>query len=455
MKNPPRYLRLVALHALGGAAFKFSKELATIWAVSIIIFGVVQILKTNNRKGHAHLFAAYMVGAEIVIRMSKPYVFYEVGKYGVILFLLLGIGVERKKIGNSGFLLYIALLLPSILLLDASKILTPWRQVVSSQLSGPITLAISGVYFYKRKFNAEDFRNLVSTCILPIISAVFLIVVHLRSLDDLVFGTTSNQDLSGGFGPNQVSTALGMGMLFMLMGRYLRRPISMSKKQDTALAVIFFSFGTLTFSRGGIFSGMIAYMSGTIAGGLASKEVGGIRRILRPFGALVVFFAVWFMLDSQTNGMLEKRWTGEFRDGNEVTFTNRTTIALMDLRMFKENPLTGVGLGMSQLGHYVLARDFDVNLRSLAAPHTEYSRLLAEHGFLGLLALSVLCFLAYERVKMRDNPNSKPIAVSLIVLAGLTMAHSAMRLAAPGFLFGLAFVKLVDKKGSAEPTHIR
>ena len=76
-----------------------------------------------------------------------------------------------------------------------------------------------------------------------------------------------------------------------------------------------------------------------------------------------------------------------------------------------------------------------------AAAHTEYSRMLAEHGLLGLFALIILISLFVFNVFKSGSYYSKFIKIFFGVLALLTMGHSAMRLVMPSFIYGFLLFK--------------
>jgi hypothetical protein len=74
-----------------------------------------------------------------------------------------------------------------------------------------------------------------------------------------------------------------------------------------------------------------------------------------------------------------------------------------------------------------------------AGQHTEYTRMLAEHGILGLIALFILIRLSLRPFLIRRPPTSKAVIVSFAVWSLLFMFHAATRLVAPCLLFGLAW----------------
>jgi O-antigen ligase len=128
------------------------------------------------------------------------------------------------------------------------------------------------------------------------------------------------------------------------------------------------------------------------------------------------------------------------RTGNTSILTGRDEIMKADFRAFLEHPGFGVGYGMAEkyrIRYYGHA----------AAAHTEFARLLSEHGVLGLLFMLVgmiglpLYFFFTEK-----HPLSRCFFIAFYLLSMFTMFHAAMRLALPGVLFGAAFMRFLPNK---------
>jgi hypothetical protein len=79
------------------------------------------------------------------------------------------------------------------------------------------------------------------------------------------------------------------------------------------------------------------------------------------------------------------------------------------------------------------------------AAHTEYSRLLAEHGLLGLMALLLLGLMFLQAFRRAPTPYAKGLTLAFMVWALAEMCHAAMRIAAISFLFALPFAQFEDK----------
>jgi hypothetical protein len=75
------------------------------------------------------------------------------------------------------------------------------------------------------------------------------------------------------------------------------------------------------------------------------------------------------------------------------------------------------------------------------ASHTEFTRLLSEHGTFGLLALLVLVAVAGLAYLRAPSALEKAWVSAFSGWAFIEMSHSAMRIMAISFLFGLAVIQ--------------
>ena len=84
-----------------------------------------------------------------------------------------------------------------------------------------------------------------------------------------------------------------------------------------------------------------------------------------------------------------------------------------------------------------------VRTGEIVVSHNEITRMIAEHGSLGILGLMIL--FATPLVLYIDNKYNIYLLCFLIFWL-LTINHAAMRLAAPAFLYSLALLKVVRNK---------
>ena len=79
------------------------------------------------------------------------------------------------------------------------------------------------------------------------------------------------------------------------------------------------------------------------------------------------------------------------------------------------------------------------------AAHTEFTRLLSEHGTVGMIFMIVIfVIIPIGIIQRMDDDSLLLFFVGFYCLSLLTMFHSAMRLALPGVLYGLSL--LIYKK---------
>jgi O-antigen ligase len=147
---------------------------------------------------------------------------------------------------------------------------------------------------------------------------------------------------------------------------------------------------------------------------------------------------VWGYTSIQTSGLINKRYANEDASGRkkESQFTGREDIAQSEIDIFLKNPIFGVGVGKGveirgkKTGDVVLS-------------HDEITRMLAEHGTLGIVDLLILFFTPL--FLYLDNKFNMYL-LCFVVFWFLTINHAAMRIAAPAFVYSLSLLNvfLVD-----------
>jgi len=240
--------------------------------------------------------------------------------------------------------------------------------------------------------------------------------------DELVFTGESTKLTSAGTGPNQVSTALGLGVLIAFLYAFSENRMKFLRAALIMTGIWLLGQTAFTFSRGGFWGAMIGIV---VAGFYLIRDQRS--RVIFTISSILIFLTSYYIvlpaLDKLSGGTLEAR----LRDFDT---TGRSELALADWITFLENPLVGVGPGQSPIYHIEYFR--------YASSHTEYTRMLSEHGILGLISLIILLGVMWSRFMKRESKRTKSIVVSLTLWAAITMLHAATRLVAPAFIFGLA-----------------
>jgi len=432
---------LFFIHFLVGLILWKFPFISTYISWIIILIGSYVILKKPDPKGHFPLiFSAYIVGFEVLLRMTNARVFWEFGKYSVILFLILGF-IRNKREKNIHFLIliYFILLLPSIFLLPLESF-NQWRQSITFNLSGPACLLISTQYLFNTKLTVDDIKNILLYSLLPIFSTAIFVILRMPDIDTYIFVPYSNKTTSGGYGPNQVSTIFGFGIVALVYLQVMKEKSNynqyMERYIDWILLILFMGLGLLTFSRGGIFAAVI---SSSIA--VSFYFFFNQRKIQFLFKSTILLFITiitWINIENITNGVISERYgfsSLEYENKVLMDLTGRAEIYFIDMEIFFDNIFTGVGPG--QANHLRKYYGYSKNV----AAHIEYSRMLSEHGLLGLISLFILFGVIFHHFLIFSPRHTKFLKILFGLLSLITMSHSAMRLAMPCFILGFIFPK--------------
>ncbi len=397
--------------------------------------GVVYIVKNRDRNNEALYFAAYFVGIEVFMRMTKGMPLYELGKYAVILFMLIGMYYKGIKKQAGYYFVFILLLLPSVFLTirDLGSDVD-MRKAVAFNLSGPVCLGISAMYCAQREISIKRLVNVLFVMGLPIVSTGVYLQLYTPNLQETIVSTGSNFAASGGFGPNQVSTILGLGMFVFFVQILLNSKNKLLLGINTALLALLAYRGLVTFSRGGIITALIIMGLLLIVIYLNTNIRAKAKLLFMALLGVLLSFSIWSYTALQTDGLIENRYRNEDAAGREKesNLTGRETLIATELQMFYDNPIFGVGVGRNRE-----IREEEAGI--VAASHNELSRTLAEHGMLGVLGLLILIFVPLSNFSSnRENI----FLLSFFFFWALTINHAAMRIAAPAFVYALSLLKV-------------
>ncbi|HMQ67498.1 MAG TPA: O-antigen ligase family protein [Ignavibacteria bacterium] len=443
MKNNPYKAEIyLAINIAVALVMLLNSKLSTLYSVLIVMYGVYKIMASKNRDGAAHIYAAYVVGIEVLFRLNSGGFGYEYGKYAVVFLLSVGFLVEqRKKTLPFVFLLFILCLLPSIPSIDFPTFDLS-RQYVSFNLSGPLSLAISAIYFYRRRINLPQLRRLLLAMLYPIAAMSIFVYFKSGSLEEATFTTESNFQTSGGFGPNQVSTIFGLGILIIAISYFLGIKLFRLKFVNIILLLGFLIRGLATFSRGGMLSPIVAIVLCIVIMTLTDSNFKvRIGKVVYAFLIIGGISLIGFnYVNDASEGLLEMRFKGEsmYNKDKSNLFSGRLEIFDADIEIFKDNVLTGVGPGMS-----AQVRSETQGIE--AAAHIEYSRMLAEHGLFGILAMAIMVLFPIKYFFEQKSIDNKILLIMCLGFVFMTLGHAAMRTAAPGFVYGMAFLNIVRR----------
>ena len=395
--------------------FRIDSSLPTIHAILISFFGIYFAM-TDKSTSRSIILIFYITGSELLWRGMYANIFWEYGKVSTLaitLILLLRMGF--KRLSNKFGLLIITLLLPSIIILEKIN-----RQDISHALLGPIVLGFCVLAFSNQVFNRKELIMMLQALIFPIVGLLSLMIFSTITKGDITYHAAYiYKSTTAGMGPNQASNILGLGFFICFVLFVL----------DKNYRLIYLVFGILlflqtifTFSRGGLYNGILS-----IGVSYFFLITGKQKKIKFSLGFIALttclYIAILPRIDSISGGAIIKRLSDQ-------SVESRKIILRSELIAFRENLILGIGPGMSRA--YRL-----YNFNDPKHTHTEYTRLLAEHGTFGLFVIVLLIRITFKNFKSNEGI-SKSIVISFAIWSFLFMLHSATRLVAPSVIFALS-----------------
>lgn len=435
-KKSSTYLLYVVLHILLGVGVYFFTPISKVYGVLIFLFGIYFVVKNKNANNEVLMVAAYIVGSEVFLRMTDGNPNYEFTKYSVIVFVLMGMFYSGFSKNAIPYWLFLVLLIPGLLIgvqsLDIHRLNI--RNLIAFNMSGPICLGLTSIYCFNRRIQFSQINKLLMYMLLPIISTTAYLILYTPDLREVVTGTGSNMDTSGGFGPNQVSTILGLGVFILFT-----RIVFLSKNKLILLLNIFLIVnvayrGLITFSRGGMITGGVLILVLIVFIYLNINKTGKYKLSLMLFFVVFGLLFTWFYTEQQTGGLIGKRYANKDAVGRkkESSFSGREVIAEHEIESFIKNPIFGIGVAKGTEERMEIFGE-------TIASHNEITRMLGEHGLFGLFGLLILFVTPFV---LYLNNKKYLYLFCFVAFWLLTINHAAMRTASPAFIYALSLLKV-------------
>lgn len=432
------YLAIIIIHALIALAVFIVPFLSKIYSLLILIVGFSIVYQTKNRNNEVLLVAAYLVGVEVFLRMTGGNFNNEYVKFTVVFFMLMGMFYSNFSANALIYCFFLILLIPGILITNAvADSSIDIKKALFFNLSGPVCLAIASIYTFKRKILFSDFQNILIAMGMPVITTTVYLFLYNPSVKDVVTGTQSNFETSGGFGPNQVSTILGLGMFVFFTQMIL---FSKSKRGIliNAFLLIFITYRAIvTFSRGGVFTAVAMIVCLLFLLYISSNAKSRGKFILVFVVTALIGAGIWTYSSLQTSGLIQKRYANKDAAGRvkKDRLGGREEIMDEEIKLFLNDPVLGVGVGLSKYKRLELTKEE-------AASHNEITRMLSEHGLFGIFCLLILFLTPFI---LYLNNRQHLYFLSCFVFWLLTINHAAMRTAAPAFVYALCLLSVKIK----------
>ncbi len=434
-KDEILYLNLILFHvAIGFLVFIFP-PFSKVYGYSIFIFGAYFIIKKQNKNNEALIVAAYVVGSEVFLRMTGGNPLYEISKYGVMVFIFLGMYFSGFSKNATPYWLFLLLLVPSVILttfvLDFE---TNLKNSIAFNISGPVCLGVASIYTFRRKIPLDQMNTILLSMGLPIITCMVYLTFYTPNIREVITGTQSSFETSGGFGPNQVATILGLGMFIFFSRIILESKTKYLLIINLIIALNISYRGMVTFSRGGMVTGLLMIVLLLFFLYSKSNFTGRVKLNYLIVLVSLAMMATWAYTSFQTGGLIDKRYANQDAAGRvkESQFTGREDVAKDEINVFLKNPIFGVGVGKG-----VEVRKAETGDGTLS--HDEITRMLAEHGTLGIFGLLILFFTPLF-LYLENKFNM--YLLCFVAFWFLTINHAAMRTAAPAFVYSLSLLNV-------------
>jgi hypothetical protein len=373
---------------------------------------------------------------------TSPFIPYETGKYFTLASMFLLVLVAKHKVFPVGILMALALLPSSFIDLSGQTNLS--HSIFN--LLGPLSLAIGIAALYYAKLDRNEINNILRLALYPILSASAFLFLKTPDIETIEFTLHSQSVTTAGHSSNQVSTILGFGALLSVYSWINHLKFSGNRILDLIIALVLIFQGLVTFSRGGILIAALAIGIYIILT-LFSKKISNKRKtkyiIQISFGVIAIGL-LFLQANKLTDGTLLLRYQGETegtllydKEKNLAHLTTgRSVIFLQDLKLWSQHIFLGVGVGASMYmrssfgDHYVSA-------------HLELSRLLAEHGLLGLLYFMMLLYIGYLTwINNSKQTDQRALLFILFLVAIGTTFHAGMRTYITPLLVSLSVLKV-------------
>lgn len=418
---------LIAVHVALGFGGALSRHVATAQAVLTVVVSVF-VWFWSTRPDRIIAVTVYGGLCDVYWRMAHSSAPWELSKYllatGAIVLLVRFVRSWAGAVLPAAMLL---VLVPGMVNAAMTDGIGTARDNISSYEMAFIALAFAAMAFRHVVGTKADAWNLAWIALGPLIAVLSATTYFVVTTPDIEFGSESNFAVTGGYGPNQVSSILGLIMLICVLIAFL--PMARRYWPLLACLSLWSLWATfLTFSRGGIYSLALAGGAMLLVG--VSSRGARTRSLLLAGAAALAIIAVFGSANDFTGNALDTRY-------EDKGTASRTNIAEMDLDVWAEHPLTGVGSGRAP---EYRPHEF----RSEAAAHTEFTRVVAEHGVLGLVALTLLAAILVQAYRRGLGYWNRLMVVALSMWALTTMLHAATRVGAVAVMLALTQLRVED-----------
>jgi hypothetical protein len=398
-----------------------------IWFYLILFTNFFKANSLLQMKKPAFFFMlfSYLISFELLDRMAKtsPFIPQEIGKYFLILISLLGLLSLGVRYSNG---ILMALFVTPAVFYDFSG-LRPNYDIINTYLA-PLAVGLGIAFAYRMSVTLQQFNQILKFIWWTSLASLIFTYIKTPDFENITFTLKAHSETTAGHSSNQVSTVLGLGMFLSFYSVFKRLNFSGNRILDIAILFGFTFQGLLSFSRGGMVVGVVGILMLFF---ISETSINGKKRstsLMIGIIAIIALYAAFEIANDISGGNLLLRYKGEtagtLRGTKEVTIdhfvTGRLGIFEQDINLWKDFPLTGVGAGASRF-----LRDTE---RIGVPAHVELSRLLADHGILGIMyAFFFFIKIPLKNFQLNEKSTHRVLLLALLVIAILSTFHAAMR----------------------------
>ena len=172
-----QYILLVLFNILIGIVIFYIRPLSIVYAILIPVVGLYYVIKNQNSNHEVLYASAYIVGSEVFLRMTGGNLLYESSKYGVMVFLALGMYYSGFSKNAVPYWIYLILLLPGVIIAtETLNMQTDLRKAIAFNISGPACLGIASLYCYNRKILLSQLNGILLAAALPVFSTTIYLI---------------------------------------------------------------------------------------------------------------------------------------------------------------------------------------------------------------------------------------------------------------------------------------
>lgn len=384
----------------------------------------------------------YLMMFESVSRLLTldPFVPWELGKY--LSMLLVAILPFRLKLNYEKGNILIGVLIFIIMLVKG----VTWKGFFFNATIFYVLLFLSSPVS-QIKLSKERLIKMLVSLSLPLFVFVGASIDKLSNFSTKQYELGSNYILDA-IPSNQIATYMGLGFFIWAIPFFESRKDTQKSRYIIPLAFLF--VGLLSFSRGG----MITAAIGLIIILFGQTVSGRLKQLLWGFVIVLISLPLLLYLNDVTGGNLFLRYQGETQGtlvgSKEKTLdtytTGRVSIFIGDWETFLENSVIGVEIGESQRYRKDSEKQHS---------HVELSRVLAEHGILGLMGIMGLILKQINRFRQSDkiSSNNRFLMLAIWSVGFVTTFHGATRTIIPLIFMLIGTMMLVETDKNRKAIH--